>query len=526
MSVTLSIIREVLNPLHTETHTPSNWNPSFEFCLPLPETEASLEKNCLYVGRLSTAMKIQNKKDLVIICLRDRLHDDSESGSIIENLLIVNENISRDQLLFLVQNRFYSILDWEKRLNEALIQGCSMQDLVDLCPPFLENHIQITDASFMKLAQSSNIKCDDPICIALEQYGYHPEETVEKFRSHHLFDVWARREDIYLDNETVVAKYPTLHKIFKYHGNYFAHVVMTCNIAKPCQAMIDLFRIFIDAMTVCVERNWETKMACLHPYDTVFEELLNEQIKDPAELKNRAQRTDLPIDGHFYLIQIVRAKDQTVPFGTMMKEFSERFPRFRFINYNESIVAFIHSSSVSDPKDFLNGMEDYLEKYDSYCGLSSHFTDLIQTRIHFDQAQIALQQAAVIKNSSSPIKLPKSVYDYTSRICPFDIYFPFSFLSNTAEELSIWRNSNYYRNLYKLYKNDIQRGTDDLQLLYVYLTHERRSTEAAALLNMHRNSIIYRINRIEEFLDIDLNCEYTRLMLTLAFLPVIAYGFE
>ncbi len=529
MSITFNIIRKALEHFNTETEIPESWNPSFDFCLPLSDENVPLMSNCLYVARLSVAMKITGSRDnVVIVCLRDRLTDDTEQGEAVRNCFIVNENITRLQLLTTVQDRFYSVLHWENTLKEALLNNCSIQELVDLCPPFLENHIQITDASFMKLAQSTKIDCDCPIVILLKKYGYHPQETVDRFREFNLFDVWASQDDIYVDNATDVAKYPTVHKIFKFHGSYYAHVVMTCSHSSPDPAMIDLFRIFTEALNILIERDWETRLSCVHPYDSVFLELLEGKNVSTVELQDRAMHTGLPMEGSFFLIQIVRADEQSYPLGTMMKEFGDLFPRFKFINFQDSIAAFVHSTSQSHEtlNEYLEEIDSFLEKYNSYCGISSCFNDLLKARYYFMEAKLALKYSKLIRNQVPLFRLQEDICPKdSSRISWYDHYFPYSYFADDEETSSLWQHSYYHNLLQKLYISDQQRGTDDLHLLFVYLCHERKSTETAAILNMHRNSIIYRINRIEESLQIDLNDEHTRLMLLFSFVPLITYGF-
>ena len=72
--------------------------------------------------------------------------------------------------------------------------------------------------------------------------------------------------------------------------------------------------------------------------------------------------------------------------------------------------------------------------------------------------------------------------------------------------------------LEKLRKYDIENGTEYYHTLYVYLLCERNQTLAAQKLYIHRNSLIYRIGRIEEIIHRDLNEERERLYLLLSFL--------
>lgn len=55
------------------------------------------------------------------------------------------------------------------------------------------------------------------------------------------------------------------------------------------------------------------------------------------------------------------------------------------------------------------------------------------------------------------------------------------------------------------------------QTLYEYLSHERNLVETAAALYIHRNSLIYRINRIKQLVGVDLDSSYERSYLLLSY---------
>lgn len=61
-----------------------------------------------------------------------------------------------------------------------------------------------------------------------------------------------------------------------------------------------------------------------------------------------------------------------------------------------------------------------------------------------------------------------------------------------------------------LHIQDIEENTDNLETLYIYLRNERSYLKASKIMNLHRNSIVYRINRIQEIAGWDLDDEKMR----------------
>ena len=66
-------------------------------------------------------------------------------------------------------------------------------------------------------------------------------------------------------------------------------------------------------------------------------------------------------------------------------------------------------------------------------------------------------------------------------------------------------------------EQDEQKSTDYANLLYTYLINQCRPTDTAKLLHMHRNNVIYHVERLSEQLGVDLNDPETRLRLLLSY---------
>ncbi len=61
-----------------------------------------------------------------------------------------------------------------------------------------------------------------------------------------------------------------------------------------------------------------------------------------------------------------------------------------------------------------------------------------------------------------------------------------------------------------LYQQDMDDRSDNLETLYIYLLHERSYLKASKLMNLHRNSIVYRVGRVQEMFPMDLDDETVR----------------
>ena len=146
--------------------------------------------------------------------------------------------------------------------------------------------------------------------------------------------------------------------------------------------------------------------------------------------------------------------------------------------------------------------------------VSDTINNLLELPVALEQAEFALSNRAYI----SWFEKAQTAKQKWSSIVFFNDHFAGFMLNRGREANQIWQSSRYGKMLFKLHRNDLEKNTNNLEILYTFLINERRATETAAALYMHRNNVIYRIGRIEEMLGIKLEDPVTRLNLLVAFL--------
>jgi sugar diacid utilization regulator len=531
MNITLNITLDILKHYNTELHIDSVSSPSFTKCLPLTEDINIQDSSCLYFSLLSQALTIKSSKNhlpFYCVCCRDRISDASETEDMLAGLIIVNENISPSKLMLQLQSRFFELLQWEQAMMQTVVKGGSIQELVDLAEPVLDNFIAVTDSSFIRMAYTRNIDCDCPICADLVRLGYHSETTLAKFRENDLLSFWEKQTSIFTDYSCKVAKYTAHHKIFKFGDAYFTHVVMTCNRHPLTPALIDLFQVFMDVLTIYVEREWNARGSYIHLYDTFLADLIQGSIHNRSQIQERAQYVGIPYNGNFCLFKLLPVDSVNVSLGKMLSEFAELFPKLKFIQYQRELVALLQFSSEDKDTQFIElggRLEPFLNKHNALCGFSADFKFIDDLTHAFRQATLAITYGESLRARETVRNLlhankPKSRIYFFNRIIIYSI------LGEGNDNVKLWRHTKYYTILKTLYEYDQTHKSSTLYMLYVYLITERSATETSAALNMHRNNVIYHINRIQEMLNIDLSRHEVRQLILLSYSMLELYGFE
>ena len=138
--------------------------------------------------------------------------------------------------------------------------------------------------------------------------------------------------------------------------------------------------------------------------------------------------------------------------------------------------------------------EEYL------CGISLPFSDASGMQRAGNQAALAL-----LYGSQTPPSVSHCV----------DHAFLY-FLNKLAGDKS-FGTELLHPGLTRLRRYDERHGTDFYNTLYQYLLAERNVVATAKALFIHRNSMIYRLQRIQQLLDVDLDDPNMRLYLLLSY---------
>ncbi|SFB02263.1 PucR C-terminal helix-turn-helix domain-containing protein [Acetitomaculum ruminis DSM 5522] len=153
--------------------------------------------------------------------------------------------------------------------------------------------------------------------------------------------------------------------------------------------------------------------------------------------------------------------------------------------YDQDIFYIVNCSlcNVSKLEEDLSAL---LMKSDFICGASFQFSNLDDVSVYYKQAELALnlgkQEAGTISHCIDYI------WDHVSvTYAPtfFDLH-----LCHPAVK--------------KLLDYDNEHGTKFLETLHYYLRNERRLTQTAKMMYLHRNTLFYRIERITEIMDTDM----------------------
>ena len=164
-----------------------------------------------------------------------------------------------------------------------------------------------------------------------------------------------------------------------------------------------------------------------------------------------------------------------------------------------------HSAAIIGSKDMLRKAGMILAAFPEECkvkaGVSLLFDDISGLKKYYDEAHDAFEVGCMLDPDLS-------IYTFEE----YGIYVMLRTVAS-AEDLSRYLHTA----LPRLEAYDRDNGSNLELTLYTYLRCSCNTTETADALFLHRNSVIYRLRRIEELCEIDLNDIDTRFRLRLSY---------
>lgn len=421
-----------------------------------------------------------------IICITDKM----ETAAVINQLLIYT----------------LKVLKWAERLESYITSGRDFNTIVELgAEVFGNNPLLIINPSYNVLGCSTSCSSNEIIqqvindgymskgmTDALSRRGYHRNAT----RFEHSG---------YVDSDTYVGC-PFALTVFHKNETFLGFIVLYFTEWTPSEGELELFRYFSQVLYNKHPNLSADLIKAQSPIEVFIEDLLEHTKENHQFFEDRAKFLHIPIDAQYRVCVIKWDKYVKAQAEYLLWRIKKdvKLPTYKIMFYHESILILIKGDITSlklkhDIYDSLETLKKLLEIADAYAGFSLPCFPLVKLNIAHQQALSAIKYGKQLKSSD--------------RMFFFSAYSVFEMLDDYSHRYNL--EDIYVRNLELLRGDD--NTSDNFHLLRNYLLTERNISVTAKLLHMHRNSVIYRLNKIQEILSMNLNDPDVRLRLMISY---------
>ncbi len=498
-SLSLKLLLHDLHVAHEDSSLYDR-NPQFSgFELYTPSQKWSQSK--LVVGMLSEILPISDMHPNVsFLCVRDRFADEEETTRKKKNILILTTNKKLHQIFNEILSIYSRYRDWDMQMHLSVVSNQGIQPLVDLTEEVIGNHIDIMDATFKLLGYTRNIELDDPITERLIAQGYHSEETMKQFLELRRFEEFEKGNDVIVSDDFKLCKYVTIKRVFHANQKPSMYVVMHCNHREADDSLVDLFRIFLHYMEhyAGLEHLHPSAFAASAQY---LQSLLEGTISNMDEAISRASLATIPFQQDYQLYAISFEDHFNTPLAKMAADIKQNLVFSYVVVYHHRIVILHHRREKEDAsKAVRTALTKILEQYPCLIGISNPFSNLWELRNAYEQAGCAIEYGVHLTQANN-----NSDTDAVSFFHFEDCLLTLLVAKSCNSSPDLFKNSSIFQYIQTIVDYDKEHGSQLFRTLSVFLDTGKKATDTSQLLHMHRNTVLYHIERIEQLLDISLN---------------------
>lgn len=402
-----------------------------------------------------------------------------------------------EDLLFLAGEDIYTIFneiqqmleyynEWEMSILRSIEEGRQLNEILEDTLPVFDKTILVTDASHL------------PLAIA-----HHPEEQLHftyengRISSADLLKL----NDVLRDFTSVHGPYITdsgyepkdlIRNFYASNGDLIGwFVCMEGAEESRVNARLQLTEAFCRLLDFWFRINENSLL--LSPQSSLFMDVLDGKETDPAVLRFKQEGIGWTGEPEMQLFVLRSQEMNRLDLAFLQSSLSSSFSSFYCFNYQSSALIIVNYGQVSQ-KEFHRQLSAFLKKRKTWCGASYPFKDLNNLPTYHKQAALALRFGKEKPGAINPIEAYALEY----------LRQQFGDISEAAISSPVLEQLKQY---------DASAGTEYYRTLEVYLLHERDQTLSAEILCIHRNTLIYRIKKIESMIEADLNDARTRFAL-------------
>ena len=286
--------------------------------------------------------------------------------------------------------------------------------------------------------------------------------------------------------------FPALQGIVKINNSVEAYVTM-----HPGKGNItdDLMKAMSVIQNVCgyfLKSNRFESNNIPHFQKVFISELISGNIKTEKQLNEWFQDMDCQILPPYILTTVIaRNSEEKLALSMIRKSCQSLLPN-QLILIHDNILYILHykaSRRSSSIHEYQSALRNIIKRFHAQAGISQYFDNLLQIEDFKTQALDAIRYGQLIHPDAR-------LYIYQDYILPAILY----------PRIKHMPPNNYLpKSLKEMEEYDRKNSTEFLPTLKSYIYNLKNTKETASELHIHRNTLLYRINKIEELFGMSLD---------------------
>ncbi len=402
-------------------------------------------------------------------------------------------------IYLLVKDLLMRTLAWRQAVNHVQGEERPLSSLLDISADLLPYYLFITDKNSCVLAHSTKVEAPNDYYrnLSLSGYVHSPIESLrERLREGEATVILGDKP-----NTSDRLVFPLF-----IHHSFCGCLSLVCPATDVTQGMKDRLTSVGEIAASMLSRISSNHVSANIPQIQFFDMLLDGERFERMSLRRHLEDLGIPPDSWFKLIlaEIDEGFEAAKASLLAMTFLSDSRVDTRCFFHNGVLLALQYAPTGPDlshlTTEKILSSYDYT-RFDIAYGVSDPFSDIVDLRHALSECTIALALRPAIQGQReverSTLKRGDTYYFYEA--------VPYYFVDGAPKDEGFLHFVNQTSFLPIILEEDAVKGTNDFRLLWTYLLNERNATKTAQSMYVHRNTVLYRIAKIEERFRIDLN---------------------
>lgn len=451
---------------------------------------------------ISTSTSITPK----IIAVRSHA-DEAIADALAPDDILVRTSLPVSLIADRVQRFLFEIIQWNDKMAEMVDAGCISMDLLKESEQIIGAYIGLSDSTFSYIAHTPDIEPIDEVSRYFIKNGNYPLDAIKRTREMGLMNRWENQDwTVVHAQPNPIIPYPTISRVVKQHGVYAAHILLVSD--KPLGPTTRfLFDLLAAKLRICLRRHWKKENPLDQSYAYFLEELLKGKLHGDERLAEHAELHGVPLAGTF---QICLAGDawKVGSAKYLATRMLEREPRCKMVVGDQDVVMLLCAEEGED--DLICQMEanifEAAAQMNVEVGVSEQVNHLTLAPLALEEARHALRYGSLYSSRYVAFDEGEEQAALTRTAFRFRRYFPYCALDQfESNSKFITRLLSLDNPLARLQDADRKRGSSDLEILRTYLYYGGRVNAICNKMHMHRNTVLYRLDKIRSIISYDLD---------------------
>ncbi|MBP5291726.1 MAG: helix-turn-helix domain-containing protein, partial [Lachnospiraceae bacterium] len=465
--------------------------------------QSNYDEHTLYVGEKMSLHQPAPDKGSTSCILLTAYNSASDQGKHSQANVL---HTSKAEDLSALFNRILEIMDYFqtslRHLEQMKHKNNGLQAMVQLYSSIMGNPAYITDASFKVLAADRSPLFSEISAIWKHTvgYGYLPYDIVYNLRKSGELEQLEKGESPILFHSNFFNN-PFIAHCLKHEEQVYGYMFIV-GYEKRCTPGDVALAKNLGDLALDVLLSTVVPIGLLgNDYEHFFIHVLDGGFHDNAQITSQLSPLSWKIDDTYCVIRIESELPDDTLYLHICKQL-EQLDQVMPLMYRGAVTAVCAIDGTHSMKDLLQRMRSLVPKIKCCCGVSDRFRGFQNLRFHHLQAEEALKDHHLNAGSN---KTPYSVITYTD--CAIECMLRNS--DSGVLDLIRWET------LDNLIEYDREHDSDYIRTLEYYLRYERNISMTCKALFIHRNTLLYRIERLSQLLSCDLDDPSVRLRLSL-----------